>query len=48
MAVDLPGWRGYPVWDPTMARAVRDEAAKDCGSTLRWGGDWDRDGDEKR
>lgn len=48
-AVDLPAWRGFPVWDVVAAQQVANammQAAKDCGVVLRWGGDWDMDGDQ--
>jgi peptidoglycan L-alanyl-D-glutamate endopeptidase CwlK len=49
-AVDLPAWKGgRPVWDRVDAQQVANammQAAKECGVTLRWGGDWDMDGDQ--
>ncbi len=47
-AVDL-----YPVGRPTpweRCRAIKDamfEAARELGVSIRWGGDWDMDGDSK-
>ena len=49
-AVDLPAWHGYPKWDAVDAQQIANamfQAAKECGVTLRWGGDWDGDGDQK-
>ena len=49
-AVDLPAWlKGRPVWDPVAAQQIANamfHASKECGVTLRWGGDWDMDGDQ--
>jgi peptidoglycan L-alanyl-D-glutamate endopeptidase CwlK len=50
-AVDLPAYlNGVPVWDKVLAQPIMTammKAALDCGVTLRWGGDWDGDGDQE-
>ena len=49
-AVDLPAYRhGVPVWDRVLAQPIMNammQSARDCGVELRWGGDWDMDGDQ--
>lgn len=48
-AVDLPAWHGYPKWDSDDAQQIASamfQASKECGVTLRWGGDWDMDRDQ--
>lgn len=49
-AVDLPAYRhGVPVWDSVLAQPIANamlQASKECGVTLRWGGDWDMDGSQ--
>jgi peptidoglycan L-alanyl-D-glutamate endopeptidase CwlK len=48
-AVDLPSWHGYPKWDRIDAQQIANamfQSAKECGVTLRWGGDWNMNGDQ--
>ncbi len=49
-AVDLPAWVGFPSWDIKLLRSIKVAmfaAAEEMGVTLRWGGDWDGDGDQR-
>lgn len=48
-AVDLAAWvNGTVSWDPRFYDEIKEAmymAARDCDVPLRWGGDWDGDGD---
>ena len=48
-AVDLAAWvNGTVNWDPRFYDEIKEAmymAARDCNVPLRWGGDWDGDGD---
>lgn len=48
-AVDLTAWvGGQPNWDHRFYDEIKEamySAARDCDVPLRWGGDWDGDGD---
>ena len=50
-AVDLGAWEGGEVdWSPRLYTEIKEamyQAARELGTPLRWGGDWDGDGDLK-